>query len=335
MFGRALPGAVRTPRRSPAPFGAPGASERPGLGSAGPAPSLPSSPRALLTPGWARRGTGSRRTCTGPGRSSPSRPAPSSSRSCSRCRRTSSWGRRTASVRHGSVRPGSARLIPRGGRYSLAAGARPGVGQVRGAVAEPGGAQGQEQRQRPPRGRRGPRAQLHGARGGRAQRAGASPRAASVRLCLRPPVPPSVPPALSSLTDANPPHPVSALHGGSAPPSGQGAAPRPPPAPAPGRPGALGQPRPHVAPGCCQQLPSGHPRSPAPAPEPVFPPGKLMGERVGPLDKSPRCRGAGLLGQRAAADRGKGALCSSGAAGAGVGSSRGRLRLGWCFVAAL
>lgn len=81
----------------------------------------------LLTPGSAGRETRSRRTCTGPGRSSPSRPAPSSSRSCSLCRRTSSWGGRDKRHQPGAeatrgahparpvpARPGSPRLAPGG-----------------------------------------------------------------------------------------------------------------------------------------------------------------------------------------------------------------------------
>lgn len=111
---------------------------------------------------------------------------------------------------------------------------------MRGGVAEPG-AQGEEQRQRPARGRSGPGAQLHGA--------SHSPPATSVRLSARPAALPA--PSLTQI----PPHPVSALRGGSAPlrprrrslhprPAGPGR-PRSPPAPRrsplPGRGGARKQ----------------------------------------------------------------------------------------------
>lgn len=129
-FVRGALGTRGAPHRLPQPCAFRGAGNHPaltrGLAMSGQALSLSRSPPALLTPGWARRGTGSRRTCTGPGRSSPSRPAPSSSRSCSLCRRTSSWGRRTMSVRHaglrsppGPARPGRSRSAPRAGGTHL------------------------------------------------------------------------------------------------------------------------------------------------------------------------------------------------------------------------
>lgn len=120
--------------------------------------------------------------------------------------------------------PGGAR------RYSLAAGARPRVAQVRGGSAEPG-AQGEQQRQRPARGRRGAGAQqLHGA--GRCL----SPPAPRGRLSGRPSARPPAAPRLTQIPPFS--TPVPPLRGGSAP-----LRPRcrrsPPPLPGRGRPAPL------------------------------------------------------------------------------------------------
>lgn len=152
----------------------------------------------VLTAARAGRGTGSRRICTEPGRSPRSRPARSSSRSCSRCGRTSFWGDRGTSEAGGGVNPGvphfteappgpwhhhppfpspvTGRLLPAlppcpaqprpavqsppRKRLVLAAGARALVAQGRGGPAEPR-AQGQQRQQAPAPGCTGVSAQPH------------------------------------------------------------------------------------------------------------------------------------------------------------------------------
>lgn len=187
---------------------------------------------------------------------------------------------------------------------------------MRGAVAEPGGAQGEQERQRPSRGGCGPRAQLHaatGSGGGRAQRAGASPRARSVRLSLRParPRPLSAP----SLTQIPPPRfrPPRRLRTPLRPRRRSPQPARPAPAPAPGpvpapRPGRspAAAPGPVLCPAATSGAPRSSPFSPAPAPagrrQPPkqFSPWKADGRRgPAPRGRVPRSRGLGLLGQRA------------------------------------